>query len=152
MTDRLILTVPDVCPTARALDIIGERWTLLIIRELKKFGPRKFQDFEQALVGISSNTLSARLKRLEEAEIVERRFYEQHPPRAEYLLTERGKELIPVLDALFAWGRRHTKCAPAAKKERRPLFAVQSQGETGSDESEAVAPVGRRRRRRSSAR
>jgi DNA-binding HxlR family transcriptional regulator len=116
MTDRPVLSVPDVCPIARSLDFIGDRWTILIVRELMRFGPRKFQDFEQALVGIGSNTLSARLKRLEEAEIVERRFYEQHPPRAEYLLTARGEELIPVLKALLAWGRRHTKCAPAAKK------------------------------------
>ena len=115
MTDRPTLTAPYLCPIARSLDIIGERWTILIIRELIRSGPRKFQDFEQALVGISPNTLSARLKRLEDAEIVERRFYEQHPPRAEYLLTERGKELGPVLKALFAWGQRHTKHAPAAK-------------------------------------
>jgi hypothetical protein len=58
---------------------------------------------------------SARLKRLEDAGIVERRFYEQHRPRAEYLLTERGKELRPVLKALFEWGQRHTKYAPAEK-------------------------------------
>ena len=115
MTDRPILTVPDLCPIARSLDFIGDRWTILIIRELIRFGPRKFHDFEQALVGIGSNTLSARLKRLEDAQIVERRFYEQHPPRAEYLLTERGKELGPVLKALYAWGQRHTKNAPAAK-------------------------------------
>lgn len=115
MTDRPTLTKPHLCPIARSLDVIGERWTILIVRELIRFGPRKFQDFEQALVGISPNTLSARLKRLEDAEIVERRFYEQHPPRAEYLLTERGKDLGPVLKALFAWGQRHTKYAPAAK-------------------------------------
>jgi DNA-binding HxlR family transcriptional regulator len=61
----------------------------------------------------SPNTLSARLKRLEDAGIVERRFYEQHPPRAEYVLTERGRELGPVLKALLNWGRKHT-AAPAS--------------------------------------
>jgi len=81
---------------------------MLIVRDLVRFGPRKFQDLEQSLRGISPNTLSARLKRLEEAGIVERRFYEQHPPRAEYVLTERGRELGPVVKALFDWGRRHT--------------------------------------------
>jgi DNA-binding HxlR family transcriptional regulator len=115
MTDRPTLTAPFLCPIARSLDVIGERWTILIVRELIRFGPRKFQDFEQALVGISPNTLSARLKRLENAGIVERRFYEQHPPRAEYLLTERGKELRPVLKALFAWGQLHTKYTPTAR-------------------------------------
>ena len=97
------------CPIARTLDIVGERWTILILRDLVTGGPRKFQDFERSLAGISPNTLSSRLKRLEEAGIVERRFYEQHPPRAEYVLTEKGKELGPVLRTLFDWGQRHTR-------------------------------------------
>jgi DNA-binding HxlR family transcriptional regulator len=54
------------CPIARTLDIVGERWTILILRDLVTGGPRKFQDFERSLAGISPNTLSARLKRLEE--------------------------------------------------------------------------------------
>jgi DNA-binding HxlR family transcriptional regulator len=102
------------CPVARTFDIVGERWTMLILRDLFVSGPRKFQDFENSLRGISPNTLSARLKRLEDAGIVERRFYEQHPPRAEYLLTERGRELRPVVRALFEWGRAHTTAPPAA--------------------------------------
>ena len=85
---------------------------MLILRELAVSGPRRFHDFEQSLAGISPNTLSARLKRLEDAGIVERRFYEQHPPRAEYLLTPKGAELRPVLSALFDWGTRHTIAAP----------------------------------------
>jgi DNA-binding HxlR family transcriptional regulator len=97
------------CPIARTLDIVGERWTILILRDLVTGGPRKFQDFERSLAGISPNTLSSRLKRLEEAGIVERRFYEQHPPRAEYVLTDKGKELRPVLKNLFDWGQRHTQ-------------------------------------------
>lgn len=100
------------CPVARTLDLIGERWTILILRDLVVGGARRFQDFERSLAGISPNTLSARLKRLEEAGIVERRFYEQHPPRAEYLLTEKGAELRPILKALFEWGRKNT-AAPA---------------------------------------
>jgi DNA-binding HxlR family transcriptional regulator len=97
------------CPIARTLDIVGERWTILILRDLVTGGRRKFQDFERSLAGISPNTLSARLKRLEEAGIVERHFYEQHPPRAEYMLTKKGEELRPVLRALFDWGQRHTQ-------------------------------------------
>src|ERR1700740_93774 len=104
----ILLSAPFQCPIARSLDIIGERWTILILRELVRFGPRKFQDFERSLDGISPNTLSARLKRLEEAGIVEPRFYEQHPPRAEYVLTKKGEELRPVLRTLFDWGQRHT--------------------------------------------
>lgn len=97
------------CPVARTLDIIGERWTILILRDLLLEGPRRFQDFERSLAGISPNTLSARLKRLEDAEVVERRFYEQHPPRAEYVLSAKGRALGPVLKALFEWGRNHTR-------------------------------------------
>ena len=103
------------CPVARTLDIIGERWTMLIVRDLITAGPRKFQDFEQSLRGISPNTLSARLKRLEEHGIVERRFYEQHPPRAEYVLTDKGRQFGPVLRTLLDWGRKHT-AAPAAAR------------------------------------
>lgn len=94
------------CPVARTLDIVGERWTLLVLRDLFRNGPRKFQDFEASLTGIGPNTLSARLKRLEEAGVVERRFYEMHPPRAEYVLTAKGQELGPVLLALRKWGEK----------------------------------------------
>jgi DNA-binding HxlR family transcriptional regulator len=97
------------CPVARALDIIGERWTVLVLRDLFLQGPRKFQDLEGSLSGISPNTLSARLKRLEEAGIIARHFYEEHPPRAEYVLTPKGRELGPVLKTLRGWGERHAK-------------------------------------------
>jgi DNA-binding HxlR family transcriptional regulator len=93
----------------------SDRWQLAGARDLVTGRPRKFQDFERLLTGISPNTLSSRLKRLEEAGIVDRRFYEQHPPRAEYLLTEKGKELRPVLKVLFDWGQRHTRYPGAAK-------------------------------------
>lgn len=100
---------PDrYCPVARSLDIVGDRWTLLMLRDLGLDGPRKFQDFLTSLSGISPNTLSARLKTLEQHGIVERRFYEEHPPRAEYVLTDKGQALRPVLKALREWGERHT--------------------------------------------
>jgi DNA-binding HxlR family transcriptional regulator len=98
----------EPCPVARTLDIIGDRWTILILRDLLTQGARRFQDFETSLRGISPNTLSARLKNLEEHGIVTRRFYEQHPPRAEYLLTAKGKELGPAMRALQLWGQKHT--------------------------------------------
>lgn len=109
MTQPFTIFAPFHCPIARSLAVIGDRWTILILRDLVRLGPRKFQDLERSLSGISPNTLSVRLKRLEEAGIVERRFYEQHPPRAEYVLTDVGEELRPVLRALFEWGRRHTE-------------------------------------------
>ena len=97
------------CPVARTLDIIGERWTVLILRDLFREGPRRFQDFQQSLAGISPNTLSARLKTLEEHAIVERRFFAEHPPRAEYLLTEKGRTLGPILKSLYEWGQKHAR-------------------------------------------
>jgi DNA-binding HxlR family transcriptional regulator len=114
MSDARAITAPFMCPIARTLDVIGERWTILILRDLVVDGPRRFQDLERSLAGISPNTLSARLKRLEEAGIVERRFYEQHPPRAEYVLTKTGETLRPVLRALLEWGQLHTKYRAAA--------------------------------------
>jgi len=96
------------CPIARTLDIIGDRWSILILRDLVLDGPRKFGDLQEVLSGISPNTLSSRLKTLEEHGIVERRFYDQHPPRAEYVITARGRELRPLLKALKDWGDRHT--------------------------------------------
>jgi DNA-binding HxlR family transcriptional regulator len=99
------------CPVARALEIIGERWTILILRDLIIDGPRKFQDLLDSLSGISPNTLSARLKRLEDSGIIERRFYEDHPPRAEYVLTEKGRDLRPVLRTLRDWGQKHTNAS-----------------------------------------
>lgn len=95
------------CPVARALDVIGERWSLLILRDLRRFGPLRFQDLEKGLPGIAPNTLSARLKLLENQGVVATRLYEAHPPRYEYLLTEKGKALGPVLKALYAWGERY---------------------------------------------
>ena len=97
---------PKFCPVTRALSVIGDSWTILILRDLFLDGPRKFQDLQASLIGASPNTLSARLKKLEENGIVERRFYAQHPPRAEYALTDKGRELGPVMKALREWGNK----------------------------------------------
>jgi DNA-binding HxlR family transcriptional regulator len=99
------------CPVARALDIVGDRWTMLILRDLILEGPRKFQDFQRALPRISPNTLSTRLKILEQHGIVQRRTYADHPPRAEYVVTDKGRELRPLLRTLRIWGEKHTKLA-----------------------------------------
>ena len=95
------------CPVARTLDVIGERWAILVLRDLLLFKSRRFVDFVEALPGIPPNTLSARLKQLEAAGVVERRLYEQHPPRAEYILTAKGRELGPIVAAMRKWGNRH---------------------------------------------
>ncbi|HZR22481.1 MAG TPA: helix-turn-helix domain-containing protein [Vicinamibacterales bacterium] len=94
------------CPVAKSLEFLGERWTLLIVRDLFS-GPKKFQDFAASLRGVAPGVLSQRLKTLEDAGVVERRMYSEHPPRAEYTLTPRGRQLRPVIRAMAVWGARH---------------------------------------------
>src|ERR1700749_4963391 len=93
-----------LCPVACALDKIGEKWTLLILRDLTLHPSRRFQDLIESLKGCAPNTLSARLASLEKAGLIERRLYEQHPPRLENVLTAKGREVRRVLKALKAWG------------------------------------------------
>src|SRR6185312_4617056 len=92
------------CPVALTLDVIGEKWTLLILRDLFRRGPLRFQALHDGLPGVAPNTLSARLKALERNRVVGTRLYESHPPRYEYFLTEKGKALGPVLKAIHNWG------------------------------------------------
>jgi DNA-binding HxlR family transcriptional regulator len=94
------------CPIARTLDLVGEWWTLLIVRDAL-LGARRFDDFKAS--GIADNVLSARLKKLIEAGIFKRRRYQTRPDRYEYLLTEKGYALAPVVLALRSWGKRFTK-------------------------------------------
>jgi len=95
------------CPIARTLDVVGDRWTLLIIRDLMTEGPRKYVELQTSLDGIAPNVLSDRLKLLEDHEIIEREFYEEHPPRARYRLTRKGLGLRNVIAALLEWGHRY---------------------------------------------
>jgi DNA-binding HxlR family transcriptional regulator len=95
------------CPVARTLELIGERWTILLLRDMLLNGPRRFQDFQESLPGVAPNTLSARLKAMEENGLVERRLYSERPPRQEYLLTDKGRSLGPIVQAMRAWGTKH---------------------------------------------
>jgi DNA-binding HxlR family transcriptional regulator len=98
--------VPDrrsPCPVACSLDILGDRWTLLVIRDLLA-GKSRFGEFLGAPEHIPTNILSERLKRLERAGLVVSVPYNEHPPRSDYQLTARGRELSPVMDAIATWG------------------------------------------------
>ena len=95
----------DPCGTARALDVIGERWALLIVRELL-LGPKRFSQLRRGLHGVSPNVLSQRLRELEEAEIVRRDTLPAPASVAVYELTERGAALEPILIELGRWGSR----------------------------------------------
>jgi DNA-binding HxlR family transcriptional regulator len=102
----------QACPVAKSLELIGDRWTLLLVRDLLT-GARRFRDLEGSLKGIPPNILSDRLKRMEAHGLVTRRFYSEHPPRAQYELTERGRDLGVVVGALATWGTRHVHRASA---------------------------------------
>ncbi|HYM15649.1 MAG TPA: helix-turn-helix domain-containing protein [Dehalococcoidia bacterium] len=95
------------CPIARVLDLVGDRWTLLIIRDLF-LGRTKFKEFLERSPGMPTRMLSERLKGLEGHGIVERTIYSTHPLRAEYHLTDLGRSLRPVIEAIVAWGIEHT--------------------------------------------
>jgi DNA-binding HxlR family transcriptional regulator len=93
------------CPIARSLERVGEWWSILILRDAFA-GMTRFDAFQKSL-GIAPNMLTRRLTALVEAGLLERRRYSEHPPRDEYLLTERGRDFRPVLLAMMAWGNRH---------------------------------------------
>lgn len=96
----------DYCPVARTLNVLGDRWTILIVRDMLAFKKTKFSELLDSLQGLSPNLLSQRLKQLEDAGIVTRRLYSEHPPRMEYRLTPKGKALGPVLSAMRNWGEQ----------------------------------------------
>jgi DNA-binding HxlR family transcriptional regulator len=95
------------CPIAGALDLVGDRWTLLVIRDLLFYEKRRFADFLASPEGIATNILAERLDRLERSGLIERRRYRERPPREEYHPTARCRDLEPVLRALIHWGQRH---------------------------------------------
>jgi len=95
---------PRVCSIANALGVVGDRYSLLILREIG-FGVRRFNDI-RSNIGAPRDTLTNRLRDLEKAGVIERRQYSEHPPRDEYFFTEAGKGIEPVLAALREWGDR----------------------------------------------
>jgi DNA-binding HxlR family transcriptional regulator len=94
------------CSIAKSLEVIGERWSLLIVRDILN-SHRRFGEI-QASLGIARNVLSARLQGLLDEDILERRAYQESPPRHEYFLTEKGLDLWPALIALMHWGDRYS--------------------------------------------
>ena len=95
----------QVCSAARALEVVGQRWTLLIVRDLV-LGTVRFEDLVQSL-GVTRSILAKRLAHLEEHELITRELYQEHPPRYEYHLTPKANELLPVLAGLLEWGDRY---------------------------------------------
>jgi DNA-binding HxlR family transcriptional regulator len=94
-----------ICPVARTAEIISGKWTLLIIRDLVT-GVKRFNQLERSLQGISPKTLSERLRSLEEDGIILRQTFAEVPPRVEYSLTEKGRDLAIVVESMRAYGKR----------------------------------------------
>jgi len=90
------------CPIARTIDLLGDWWTPMVLREAC-LGRRRFDEFQRAL-DVSRGVLSQRLARLVDEELLEKRLYQEHPPRHEYVLTEKGRAFYPVLAAMWRWG------------------------------------------------
>jgi len=99
------MPVDASCPVCRTADIVCGKWTLLLVRELAE-GCSRFCELERSLQGISPRTLSLRLRALEEEGIVERDTYPEVPPRVEYVLTEKGRALLPIIDDMRTYGDR----------------------------------------------
>lgn len=116
------------CPIAAALDLVGERWALLVIREIA-LGANRFSDIV-AGTGAPRDRIAARLKALESAGVVARSPYSEGPVRYEYRLTESGDALMPVLDALLEWGRHHAVAAddPDRQRRYRPMSELKAKG------------------------
>lgn len=111
------------CPVAATLDLIGDRWTILILRDLVLGRSGKFKDFLQSLRGISPHLLAQRLKRLQHEGILEREFYSDHPPRARYRLTATGEGLGRIVRAMADWGYEHR-----LSDEQRPAARAMMDG------------------------
>jgi DNA-binding HxlR family transcriptional regulator len=94
------------CPIATTLDVVGDKWTLLLVRDIGLFDKHRNKDFQDAAEKIPSNILASRLKQLVKDGLVEKRLYQEHPPRYEYHLTESGKGLLPVVKEMAKWADR----------------------------------------------
>jgi DNA-binding HxlR family transcriptional regulator len=110
LTGDYLLADRNACSVARAIDALGDAWSLLVLREMF-LGAHRFDQLQEHL-GIARNVLAARLRHLVDGGILEKRLYQPHPPRYEYHLTPRGIDLYPVIVSLMQWGDRYVADAP----------------------------------------
>lgn len=103
-------------PDARALDLVGDKWTLLIVRDLAA-GPRRFVELQRVLPGISTEQLRSRLNRMVADGLLTRKRYREVPPRVDYALTDRARELMPILGELARWGYAWAWSSPRASED-----------------------------------
>jgi DNA-binding HxlR family transcriptional regulator len=99
------MAIDDSCPVCHIAELVCGKWTLLLVRDLAE-GRSRFCELERSLSGISPRTLSLRLRELEEQGVIERHTYPEVPPRVEYALTEKGRDLLPIIESMREYGRR----------------------------------------------
>ena len=99
------------CPVSCTLDVLGDRWSLLVVRDVMR-GKRRYAEFLESPERIPTNILAERLKRLTAAGVIRSRRYSEHPPRVEYELTPKGEDLRPMMRAMLDWGIRHAGGRP----------------------------------------
>ena len=103
----LMLEELPACPVETTLALIGNKWQVLILRDLSLNGTMRFKELQRSIGNISQKVLTSNLRAMEDAGIVHREVFAEVPPRVEYSLTETGASLKPVLDAMWAWGERY---------------------------------------------
>lgn len=103
------------CPVETALSLMGDRWKILIVRDLLD-GTKRFGELKKSLTGISQKVLTQHLRKMEETGLLSRKVYAEVPPRVEYSLTELGKSLKPIHDAMWRWGEQYQQKMSAAMK------------------------------------
>lgn len=96
------------CPVSCALDLLGDKWTLLLVRDLL-LGKGTYSEFQSSAEGMPTNILADRLKRLQAAGVIDRAAYQDRPVRYRYALTAKGRDLAPVISAMIDWGSRHVE-------------------------------------------
>ncbi|MBK7643911.1 MAG: helix-turn-helix transcriptional regulator [Planctomycetes bacterium] len=117
------------CPIAAALDLLGDRWTLLVLRDVLVFKKALFGEFLASPEKLSSNTLAERLKRLERAGLLRQEVYQRRPKRCRYIATAKGRDLLPLLVEALKWGTRHVAgTAPFTAAQLRQLRARAARG------------------------
>lgn len=123
------------CPITNVLDLLGDKWTLLVIRDLV-LGKRRYQEFLASPEEIASNILAERLNKLLAAGLISLRAYQQNPTRYEYLLTKKGKGLEPILEAIVLWGKKQfpgTKRFPRIKRSPELVAHVRARKPRGGN-------------------
>ena len=135
-SDKEIL---GICPVDRGLMRVGDRWSMLVLRDVER-GLTRYEQLRTSL-GIAPNILSRRLAALTDAGLLEKRRYSQRPPRDEYLLTDAGRDFLPILIAIGAWGKKHNGAGALTRQidveSGKPVRPVVIDANTG-------APIGSR--------